>query len=536
MKILLHQHLLLLTVLSLAIYLPFTGKAFHIDSPVTIYIAEQSLQNILNPPIGDYGKQLSPWNHTGLPEESAYHATPHPPFVPLYTALAIKLFGKSERAVNSTFFIFYLGAVLFFYGLCRRLGLKHYFAATLLFLVSPALVVNAQNIMIDVPLTTLVLGCFFFMFRSDRSHHALWAGVFAGLACLAKFTAGTVVIAGCFYYVLSGRWRSLLFFLLPAVACNAAWFLHNMIYFGCWQLTSNGHAHFLLGDVRYRAERIIAFIGGGFTLPLFALYIWWKSNRYRLIGALIGLAVFVWSALLIAKLHYSPESAFFYWLCASVGSLLIVKLVTAAHPTNVTSTPQLQALTLHTLLQMAGGPFLTLYAVRYTLPFIFVFIIITAIGAEQYLAKSEQKYFWRITIAATLLLTILLSVSDYQIAGAEQRIAQDIKIRYPEKTCFFKGRLGYLYYMYNAGFKSLIETPLKPKPGDLVIKNCFYNDETDYFTKHENKLVKIDALTYRLTALRTIGGRAGFYGNDRIPYAFFNGKQERVFEVYRVIE
>ncbi|MBN1306871.1 MAG: glycosyltransferase family 39 protein, partial [Chitinispirillaceae bacterium] len=177
------------------LFLPFSGKPFHIDSPVTVYIAEQLLSDPLNPPAGEYGPLLSAWNHTELPEESAFHATPHPPLIPFWAALFVGLFGANEPAVNWAFFPFYLGSLLYFFGLCRRFDIHGRLAAAMLFAVSPILFVNAQNVMCDVPLTLFSIGCFYHLFRSDTARDTLLAGALAGCACLTKFTAGTLLVS-----------------------------------------------------------------------------------------------------------------------------------------------------------------------------------------------------------------------------------------------------------------------------------------------------------------------------------------------------
>ena len=540
----------IIVLFAAVLFMPFSGKPFHIDSPVTIYIAEQLLENPLDPPAGEFGPLLAPWNHTELPPSSAFHATPHPPLISFYTAGIIKLFGSGEKAVNRAFFPFYAGTLLFFFGLCIRFGIRNRMPAALLFAVSPVLFINAQNVMYDVPLAMFCAGSFFCMFRSGSVSDAFLAGLFAGCACLVKFTAGTMLIAGTVYFIARKDWRSLLVFLGASGGLNLLWLLHNLHFFHAWQLTQNGHARYIPGDLRYRLERMAAYIGGGYTLPLFPLAVWWLSKKLRLQGILFGGITLLWSVLLYLFLHYSIPAACFYWLCAFAGGLIVMHLYSPAviRPAPGTAkdstglrrkvtaptmlAPEYAVLALHTLLQIIGGVFLTLYVVRYTLSFIFIPILFFIRTLETTLASQQQRRFWRIALPVTLALSLMLSVSDYLIVNAEKRIADDVTRRYPKTNVFYKGRLGYLYYMHKAGCSSL--TAQKPlKQGDLVVENCFYRDDVDFFNANRTSLHLIDSCTYPLFPLCTIGGRAGFYGNDRLPYALNTFNNCRKFRLYR---
>ena len=530
------KQLFLLFCIAILLYMPFSAKPFHIDSPITIYIAQQLLVNPLDPPAGSMGPLLWPWNHTDLPLSSAFHATPHPPLIPLYTAGIIKCFGDSEPVVNWSFFPFYFGALFFFYHLCIHIGIRMRFSATLLFAVSPALYINAQNVMYDVPLACFSIACFERMFKNDRFSDAAVAGIFAGLACLTKFTAGTLCIAGAYHFALRKQWQHLLIFLVAAGIFNSAWLLHNLYYFDGWQLLKNGHAHYLPGDIRYRFERMISYIGAGYFFPAFPMYLWWISRRFRKIGLIAGAGTFLWSILMVIVLDYSVISAFFYFLCSFSGLLLLLQSGTLLNgtPSSPFGAPyQRYTLAIHALLQIFGGLFLTLYAVRYTLSFIFILIIVSMMIIETWLSLRHRIILLNAAITVSLLLSILLSIGDFQIVNAEKKVTADLINRYPEKVIFYKGRLGYLYYMYRIGAKNLMFPPNKPVPGNLVIKNCFYHDDTDYFTARRN-LQLVDTLVYPLFPLKTIGGCAGFYGNDRLPYSVDLKKAVRVFKVFEV--
>lgn len=550
--------IIILSAAAFTLFLPFSGKPFHIDSPVTIYIARQLRIDPLDPPSSDFGRLLSNWNHTELPEESAFHATPHPPIVSYWLAPFIGLFGEKEAVLNWAFFPFFLGAILYFYLLCGLFRIRSPLSSSLLFAVSPVLLVNAQNLMYDVPLSFFAIASFYHLFRDDSPKNAFLAGLFTGLACLTKFTAGTLLLAEGSYLIIRGRWKNLFVFTVPAAGLNLIWLAHNIHFLGGWQLTQNGHAAYIAGDLRYRLERMVAYIGGGFVLPVFPLVLWWMSGRNRKAGCALGAGTFTWSALLMTVLDYSWTSAAVYWCCSFAGSILILQLgyFISGKFYGITSGPQHTSrnepppaksvslrsippknlsLGIHTVLQISGGMFLTLYAARYSLVFIFVFIILFAKAVESWLPQDRQQLLWRTAIPLSLITSLLLSISDYRIVNAEKTVAEDIAGRYGNTTVYFKGRLGYLYYMHAAGAAYLSPMNRQPAKGDVVVKDCFYNDDTIVVKAMQQRLELVDSLSYPLFPLRTIGGRAGFYGNDRLPYAWVTRPSHRTFLLYRVV-
>lgn len=510
------------------LFAPFSGKPFHVDSTVTVHVAQQLLIDPVNPPIGDYGKICAVWNRTELPETSAYHLTPHPPLIPLYLAPWIALFGENEIILNWAMFPFYIISVLFFFRLCTLLVPRWRFEATLLFLASPAVLVNAGNVMLDVPLMCFCLGSFYYLFRSKHFGDVLVSGLFAGLACLTKFTGGTVVIAGIFFLLQEKKWKMAVLYLAPAAILYGVWMLHNIALWGTIQLVANGHAHYLIGDMRYRMERLVSFLGGAMVFPLFILVPALFAPRYR-ISAIVALVLsLMWAVLLVWKLDYSLPAALFYALCASSGVLLVGGIMMHARD----SAPW-KSLSLHALLQIMGGLFLTLYAVRYLLPFAFVALLVLTAGMSALPVAWPKRVLWYAMILCSAVISILLSIGDYQLAGAEKRIAEAMTQQYPGTRVYYAGRMGYLHYMDKAGFMSLLGHHRDSiMPGDLMIRNTAFNDDSRFFhdTSH---LSLVREIRFPLPVLRTMTGRAGFYGNDRLPYALVSHPHDRVFEVYR---
>jgi hypothetical protein len=523
---------LVFSLLCIVLFAPFSNKAFHIDSNVTVYVSRQMTKNFWDPPLDIYGKLLGVWNHTDLPEKSVFFATPHPPLVPAYLVPFIKMFGENELALNWAMFPFYCASVLFFFGIAGQTIPRWRFQATLLFMVCPVVLINAQNVMLDAPMMAFSLASFYFMFQSNRAKNVVFSGVFAACACLTKSTAGTIVLSGLLYYGYGKKWRNCLLFLCPVFLGNSLWALHNIVFLGKIALVANGCAHYVLGDFRYRFERLLSELGGTIVFPLIPWVLFFLLKEYRRIAAILTAGAFVWAVLLCHMLHYSIPSAVFYAISASAGALLIYGIFSTTF--KIRNNRLELALALQLLLQIAGGMFLGSYESRYMLPFVFIVIIFFARLVERFPNIMLKRVIWGVCLLSSAALSLVLSVADYQYAQADCRVAMELQKDFPSQNVYYFGRLGYLYYMDKAGFRNLSLCKDSLKTGDLLVQNCFSADDGAFFLQTKN-LVLIKDLHYPLIPLRTLGGRSGFYGCDRLPFAWSTVPADREFKVYKFI-
>ena len=522
-----------LTLLCVLFFAPFSNKAFHIDSNVTVYVSRQMIKKFWDPPLDNYGRLLSTWNHTDLPQKSVFFATPHPPLVPAYLVPFVKIFGENELALNWAMFPFYCSSVLFFFVIAGMAVPRWRGSATLLFMTCPVVLINAQNVMLDVPMMAFLLGSFYFMFRSDKPAYAVLAGALAACACLTKYTAGTIAISGLVYYAYVKNWRNCVFFLLPQILGNGIWAVHNFIFWGNVEILANGHMHYVWGDFRYRFERMLSELGGTIVFPLFLFPLFFLLKDFRRAAFIATAGAGIWALLLFCTLHYSASSAAFYALSASVGALLLYGCV--RRPAfNSGGARRDVSLTVHLFLQVIGGLFLTTYESRYTLPFVFIAVIFIARLLERFPSTSFKQAVWGICILSSAMLSIVLSVADYQYANADRLAATAIQKRFPSQTTYYFGRLGYLYYMDKAGFLSLSLFRDSLKTGDLLVQNCFSKDDGAFFSQ-TNDLFLLEDLHYSLIPIRTLGGRSGFYGLDRLPFAWSTVPADREFKVYKFV-
>lgn len=521
-----------LFIITILLYTPFTNKAYYMDSPVTVYGAKQMTKNLFNPPLGEYGKLLSKWNNTGITEDSFFHSTPHPPLISMYLAPIINWFGEKEIIINWCMFPFYFFSVFCFFLLISLFFKEDAFWLAIIFAISPAVFVNSQNVMVDTPLMSMVLASFYFLFRSENRMDTLWAGIFAGFACLIKFSAGTLFFTAFTYFFIKKDFKRSLLFFAPFVLFNGFWLIHNFLLFGKSQLISNEHSHYILGDLRYRLERMISYVGGAWIFPLFpiSLFLLLKNRVKVVFISIVTLLPFF--MFLILKKSYSIIESGFYII--SVLSAILLIFAFSFFENNSIKKEFKYTLVVHLILQVLGGLFLTLYAVRYTLPFAFIMIIaFQLIVLEQ--NKISKHLIYKATISFSLLISIGLSISDYQISDANRSFAEEIKrINVDQKSVYYQGRLGYLYYMNHANFIYFEQNKHQFQDGDLILKNTYFSGDGELLEVVKNNIEKIEVFTFPLFNLITKGGVSGFYGYDRLPYWIVHPKKSnRKYILYR---
>ncbi|HTD87810.1 MAG TPA: glycosyltransferase family 39 protein, partial [Candidatus Binatia bacterium] len=129
------------TIAVVAVLAPFLNKAFHIDDPLFLWMAQQ----ISTHPADPYAFAVNWYTTT----EPMFSIMQNPPLSSYYMALMASLFGWSEPAMHGAFLVPAVAAVLGTFFLARRLSGSPLLAAVLL-LFTPVFLVSATGVMCDV--------------------------------------------------------------------------------------------------------------------------------------------------------------------------------------------------------------------------------------------------------------------------------------------------------------------------------------------------------------------------------------------------
>src|SRR5262249_41648259 len=187
-------------IVVIAALAPFLNKAFHIDDPLFLWIAQQ----ISTHPGDPYGFTAN-WYVSSQPMFSIMQ---NPPLSSYYMALVASFLGWNEPAMHSAFLVPAVAAVLGTFFLARRLCNSPLLAALLL-LFTPVFLVSATGIMCDVWLLALwvwSIECWMRGLEREISWLLLVASILVAAAALTKyFGVALVPLLGVYTLVRERR-------------------------------------------------------------------------------------------------------------------------------------------------------------------------------------------------------------------------------------------------------------------------------------------------------------------------------------------
>ena len=171
----------LVAALAVLPLLPFLGAAVSIDAPVFVAVAEQIAAHPLDP----YGFELV-WDPTSPRVAEFNH---NPPLLSYWLAPVVATLGTQEWALHAALLPFPLLAALAFLGIARRLAGAGAMPVALL-VATPAFVLLATTLLLDVPVLALMLASVYALLRANDGGGARWecaSGLAAAAAALTKY-------------------------------------------------------------------------------------------------------------------------------------------------------------------------------------------------------------------------------------------------------------------------------------------------------------------------------------------------------------
>lgn len=254
--------------------LPFLDAAVSIDAPVFVAVAERIAEHPLDP----FGFELV-WDPTS---PRVYEFNHNPPLLSYWLAPVVALLGAREWAMHLALLPFPLVAALCLLGIARRLRVDAAGAAALL-VCTPAFLLLASTLLLDVPLLAFMLLAVYALLRANESGEAAWewlAGAAAAAAGLTKyvgFSTLPLLVAGLVLLPAAGgrrpaRWLRVVG--IPLV-CWGIW--------GAWTLHLYGAVHYAGGVALVGARSFAprAFWNQALSVPVFY-------------GAALGFPLLVW--------------------------------------------------------------------------------------------------------------------------------------------------------------------------------------------------------------------------------------------------
>lgn len=546
--------------LVLAACLPFSGKAFHVDDPMFLAVAENVLRTPLEPFAGAVAldnRDLEVFREGGV-EPNTFETMSHPPLLPYFLAgVATLAGGFRERALHIGYVVFPLLAALSAARLAKRLTDQPLFA-TLLLVSSPIYVLTSQSLMTDMPMLGLGLAAvaaFVEGVDSGSRRALLSSGILAGLAMVTRYVALGLLPLLAAYAVLFGRGR----LRKASLACGGialvlgAWTLQNILAHGSLHLVASSRHYLLYYETLGFGSRALAkkalydlaAIGGTAFLPALLLL---RGPRRIATGALcVGVAAWVTFG---NPLNLPELSDYTAWQRAAVASCLGGGLFLVAQMARIGvdslrggsggSSPEQPRERLFLCFWFfgalaAGIVFLPFGAARYLLPVLPPLAF--ALTAGEGRPSAAARVLPLAVLAATFGLSLGLAVADFDAAAGYRQFAKAMTAKFPGRGMWFVGDWGFRYYMEREGHRYLRSTDVAPRQGDIIVTARVAGLHGMASTLKDRTVLLLSPDLESRFPLRLLShdARAGFYshGWGFLPFAFSRYPLER-FEIFQV--
>lgn len=478
----------LVAVVTIAVLAPFLNKAFHIDDPLFLWIAQQ----ISTHPGDPYGFAAN-WYVSSQPMFSIMQ---NPPLSCYYMALAAIFLGWSELAMHGAFLVPAVVAALGTFFLARRLCHSPLLAALLL-LFTPVFLVSATDVMCDVWLLALwvwSIECWMSALERNSAWLLFLASILAAAAALTKyFGVALVPLLAVYTVVRERRVTHQILYLLTPILVIASYEVITEAKYGqglfsnamlvSWNENAKSEQYFL-----QQLFVGLSFAGGCLFSVLFYAP-WLKLRRSsRRAGSLaaevragrangwgpnfqiliVGFALFV---VLVPLFHFGAglplsatlEGALF--VTTGIGILVLAFADVLQHKT---ADSLLLFLWVFGAFVFAAMMNWTISA-RAFLPMAPAVVILFIRRLRVPGANGSLIHWWPILPAA--FASLLITIGDYKFANTARIAASQFQQRFRNEsgTVWFEGHWGFQYYMQQWRAKPLDLAQHGLVPGDVLI-------------------------------------------------------------------
>jgi Dolichyl-phosphate-mannose-protein mannosyltransferase len=523
---------LLLTVIVIAALAPFLNKAFHVDDPLFLWMAQQIVKHPLDP----YGFDVN-WSSFTRPMADEMQ---NPPLCSYYIAAVASLFGWNEPALHVGFLIWPSLSILGTFALARRFC-REPFVAALLTLFTPVFLVSATNIMSDVMLLAFWTWAIEFWLRGlDRqsSWRFIGSALLISAALLTKyFGIALAPLLGVYTVARERRLTlKLLYLLIPIAVVSNYDFATAEKYGRALFSAALGASSSISSATRpsHTAQLLmgLAFAGGCLFTAIFFLPIWRKRILLPATIGLIALAMAVKFLILSWVYLDAPEApvwiqgGLFATLAAGILWLAVTHFVRDKNPDTL----------LLTLWISGTFCFATFLNWSITARTFLPMVPPVAILAVRQFTNAHARFWpkaWR--LAACAGLALLIAAADYWQANSARTAAEFFKQRYviePNKVQFL-GHWGFQYYTQQWGAKPFDRNDPKIANGGMVVGP--FND-TNFAHVAIGEISKREEFSFEvlpLVSVSALGCGANFYSSfgGPLPWVMNKIPPERYYAI-----
>jgi 4-amino-4-deoxy-L-arabinose transferase-like glycosyltransferase len=525
---------LLLGALTLAALIPFLNKAYDIDDPLFLWMAQQ----IIRHPFDPYGGTVY-WSSLAQP---MWVAMQNPPLCSYYIAAIGSFASLDEVAMHIAFLLPAVAAILGTFALAKRLCGSPVTAA-LLTLFTPVFLITASHVMCDVMLLAFWMWAIHYWIAGlerEKWYLLLVSALLVTGATLTKYFGISLVPLLLAYTLLRERRvrLHLLYLTIPLLVILAFELLTKAKY---------GHAlfsgaMFYLRDVAVEVRIPLqvklligcSFLGGCMVAGLFLASLRSAKAVFGALGLLILVGVLFWICVPITALTGINNLAVHLQGClfATIGAAL---LGLALWDLRISQDADSWLLLLWTVGTFAFAAFLNWSITARTIlpmaPAVSILLLRHWDRAGKDRSENLTKLGW---IGAAAVISLIVAAADYREADASRVGARHFQKRYGSKhvRVWFQSHWGFQFYMQKWKAKPLVQGA-SIHPGDFMI---IPSNNADYLAvpKPADPVVEISRPIMPWIATFAPGTGAGFYSSVRgpVPWAFARTAPAH-FEVFK---
>ena len=426
------KQILVVTLLVLALRLPFLNQAIQGDDVYYLYGAQHAQSDPLHPNHARY---------VFLGEMVDMRGHPHPPLNAWVLAALLAIVGDIREPVfHAAYILFSLIAAFSALALARRFT-AHPLAATLLFLVTPGFVVNGNSLESDLPFVAFWLASIaLFVYAVDRRSMALLAGACLAMA-LAALAAYQAIVMVPILALYGRKWRASWIAALTAPVLLVAWQL--------WERSSTGTmpATVLAGYMQtYGLQAFAQKVKNAMALT---------GHLGWLVFPMLPVAAFrrQWWVLLAGLPFALIDANPLFWFSVGVGLLVLVAALQRWR--EFPSAWILLFFAAALILFFAGSA-------RYLLPIALPVAILVA-------RELPSKWLYA-GAACELVFSAGLAVVNYQHWDGYRNFARALADQAENRRVWVNGEWGLRYYMESEGAVPLLRGQVL-HPGEMVVSS-----------------------------------------------------------------
>ena len=524
--------LVAVTVTALA---PFLDKAFHIDDPLFLWMAQQISKHPLDP----YGFEVN-WTSSAEP---MWVAMQNPPLCSYVIAIIAAILGWSEVALHLAFLLPAIAAVLGTYSIARRFC-PDATTATLLTIFTPAFLVSGTTLMCDM----LLLACWVWSIElwlagleQKQAGPLALSAVFATAAVLTKYFGIALVPLLAVYTVIRDRRLSprLAFLLLPVAATVAyeigtkAQYGHGLFAEATLFTRASGLAH---------PHSLMAQLGTGLSFTggcLFPVLFFFPYKSRKLVIAAFGTMVamlacyyfFVAPSPKLISDHNRTAVLIEAAIFATIGLGVIV--LALRDLTESRSTDSI-LLTLWLLGALYFATFcnwsITSRTILPVVPVASILLVRRFTPAAGPFPNGMLRH-WRVFAAA--IVSLAVATADCRQANSARDAADSFQRRFQNETntVWFQSHWGFQFYMQQWGAKPWNATRNEVVSGDIIVVPL---NGAAVFAMPSEKIFEPEAADFDTFPFVTTFGRgtgASFYSSVRgpVPWAIDHVPPEKYY-------